>query len=888
MRYPGQRLIEAAARLVPASRRSDWRREWEAETAYAWHVIRRDGGSVQARVRLWTRIATCLIDALWERKQMMTMNGLLNDLRFALRGLLRYPAFSAVAILTLALAIGANTAVFTLVDGVLLRPLPYRDADRLVAMEHLGRDGQDELPMSQGLYVLYREQAPSLEDLALYAGTSVNLVDNGEAQRVRAQVVTPSFFTVLGATPALGRTFAESEGAPEGEASVILSDGLWRATFGADPGVLGRTLDVNGTLLSIVGVMPPDFGFPERDARLWVPFVVDPNRAPLASFGAGGIGRLADGKSIESLGAELDHLIGRLGELFPESGAPAFLKEVGLRSRVSPLKTFLVGDVTTTLWVLLGTVGLVLLIACANVANLLLVRADGRQRELALRVAVGAGGSQVIRWFMSESFVLAGVGGVLGVAVAAAAVRASLSLVPADIPRMAEVGVDLRVLGFTAAVTLGCAVFFGLFPVLRSRAGDLAGQLRDGGGRGSTTGRERHRLRNGLVMTQVALALVLLVGSGLMFRSFRALRSMDPGFDVEGVLTARITVPSAEVPGWQEAANFFRQLGDRLSVQPGVASVGFIDAAPLSGGLDYFSIEVEDQPRGPEELPVFGSNARTEPGYLETMGIGLLEGRTLQKGDGADGTRAVVVSKSFAEHWWPGQSPIGRRMRFGFQDEDWSPIVGVVEDAHYESLESPAEEAVYWPTTAGSSAEPLMSRRLDVVLRTTGDPRALIPVLQREVAAINPRIPVSNPRPMEDVMRAATARTSFTMALLGAASGIALLLGLVGIYGVISYIVAQRTREIGVRMALGATAHEVRGMVVRQGLVLAGGGVALGLVAAAALSRVITSLLFGVRAVDPATYGSVAVALVAVAGLASWIPARRAAGVDPSIALRSE
>jgi len=884
---PGRRLIAAAAKLVPAARRDAWQREWLGETAYAWRVIRQKGGSPLQRLRLRVRTTTCVIDALWERKQTMTLSGMFNDLRFALRGLLRYPGFTTVAALTLALGIGANTAVFTLIDGVLIRPLPYRDADRLVALEHLGREGRDELPMSQGLYITYGDNAASLESIGLYGGTAVNVVNEGDAQRMRADVVTPSFFRVLGVDAAIGRTFVDAEGAPDGELAVILSDGLWRSAFGADPNVIGQSLDVNGRLRPIVGVMPPDFGFPSPDARMWIPMVVDPARAPLAAFGAGGVARMAPGASVESVHAELEGLIGRLDELYPDSGGPAFLHEVGLRSVVTPLKEYLVGNVTSTLWVLMGTVGLVLLIACANVANLLLVRADARRRELAVRVAMGAGRMQVLRWFLSESLVLAAFGGIAGVAIAMAAVRTSVRFVPTDIPRMAEVGVDWRVLLFSGLVALGSAVFFGSFPVLRTRTDNPASQLREGATRGGTSGRERHRLRSGLVVTQVALALVLLVGSGLMFRSFQALRAIDPGYDVDDVLTARITVPNAEIEGGLETAGFFRQLGQRLAAQPGVEAVGFIDTAPLTSGVSYYSIEVEDVPRGPGELPVFGSNLQTEAGYFEAMGIDLLEGRTLREGDGAEGARAVVVSHAFAEHWWPGESPIGRRLRLGYPDEDWYTIVGVVADARYESLERDTEDAIYWPATVGLADDPQPARGMDVVIRTSADPRALIPVLRREVAEMNPRIPVSNPRAMEDVFAAAMARTSFTVAMLGAASGIALLLGLVGIYGVISYIVAQRTREIGVRMALGATAPSVRGMVVRQGMLLAGLGVTIGLIVAVALSRVMSSLLYGVSAIDPLTYVAVAATLVAVAVLASWIPARRAAGVDPATALRS-
>ena len=885
---PGWDLIRRASALVPKERRDRWRREWEAETAYAWQCANRGGpASPWKRLSLYLRVMTCVIDALVERKETMTMSGLFNDVRLALRSLLRRPGFTGVAVLTVALGIGANTAVFTLVDGVLLRPLPFEDPDELLSLEHLGRDGQDELPMSAGLYVLYRDQARTLESVALHNQTAGNLMAEGQPERVIGQSVTPSFFRVLGVEAALGRTFTDEEGLPDATPVVILGDGLWRNQFGADPRVIGSSLELSGTSRVVVGVMPPDFGFPDRQPRFWVPLTIDDAQAPLASFFAGGVARIADGQSAAAVDAELQGMMGRLDELFPESPAARFLMDVNVRARIQPLKQALVGDVSTTLWILLGTVGFVLLIACANVANLLLLRAEGRQRELALRVAVGAGRGRVLRSFMSESLVLAGTGALLGLAVAFLAVRVTAAFIPSDLPRMAEIGMDLRVLGFTGSIAALCAIFFGFFPLLRYGADDLAGQLRDGGGRGATGGRERHRLRNGLVVAQVALALVLLVGSGLMFRSFLALRSVDPGFEKDGVLTARVIVSPGEMPGWEETAAFFRQLGQRLADQPGVLGAGMVTAIPLGQGFSFGGIGVEDHPRGPEELPIFAAQLLAGPGYFEAMGIGVLEGRGFRAGDGADGERVAVVSRSFAEQWWPDSSPIGRGVAGG-PNSDWYRIVGVVDDIRQQGLSEPVHGTVYLPIVTEGGGQFNVARGLDVVIRTSGDPRAFVPVLRRELQALNPRIPLSNPRTMAEVFDASTARTSFTMGVLGAASGIALLLGLVGIYGVISYVVSQRTREIGVRMALGATAPSVRSMVVRQGLILAAGGVGVGLVAALALSRVMGTLLFGVQANDPITYGAVAGALVAVATLASWVPALRAAGVDPSQALRAE
>ncbi len=812
----------------------------------------------------------------------------LKELRVAWRGLVRTPGFTAVAVATLALGIGANTAVFTLVDGVLLRPLPYPEPDRLVSITHEGRGGEDQLPMSTGLYLLYGEEARTLESLALFQSTVSNFVgEDGEAQRVDGELVTPSLFDVLGVPPRLGRPLLPTDAEEGAEPVVVLSHALWSTRFGGDPGVLDQTVLMDGVSRRVVGVMPEGFAHASGDTRLWIPFRIDPLTAPLAAFGANGIARLADGATVESAHAELTNLIARLDELRPDAVQTiAFMREVDLGAQVETLKDAVVGDVARTLWTLLGMVGFVLLIACANVANLLLVRAEGRQREVALRRAVGASRWDVIRPFLAESFALAALGGGLGVAVAAVAVRTTLAFAPTDIPRMDEVGIDLRVLAFTAAIAMASAVIFGLFPAVRSGRADLSSQLKDGGGRGGTTGRERHRVRSGLVVAQVALALILLVGSGLMLRSMLALLAVDPGFDAEGVLTVSVAVPPGEVEGAVETAEFFQRLTDRLAAQPGVVSAGAVSALPLTGQLSFGGHTIEDHPTQPDELPPMAFGLYADPGYLETMGVELVEGRMLQRGDAANAFRGMVVSESYADRWWPEGGAVGKRLQWG--PGEWWEIVGVVEDVRHRGLAEESEEMLYLPTLLGTAEEPVVVRSRAIVLRVTGDPASFLPVLRRELRDLNSRIPFANPRTMREVVEASAAQTSFTMVVLSAASLVALLLGVVGIYGVVSYVVSQRTREIGVRMALGASGATVRRMVVRQGVKLAAIGVAVGLLGAFAATRVLETLLYGVSHTDLTTYAAVAAMLAGVAVLASWVPARRAAGVDPSVALRSD
>jgi putative ABC transport system permease protein len=814
-----------------------------------------------------------------------------HDLKVALRSLGRTPGFTAVAVLTLALGVGATTAVFTLVDSVLLRALPYPASERILEVGHEAQGGEMQMPISQGFYLLYAEHARSLSAIATHAPSVMNFTGEGEAERVTGRAVTASIHDVLGVTPRLGRPLIPADNEPDAEPVVLLSHGLWQSRFGGDPEVVGRAVVMDGTSREIVGVMPRGFAFPDEEARFWVPQPLSPS-TNLMAFVSQGIARMAPGATPERVHGDLAGIIGRLGELLPEAPPQmvAMVQRTGLAPRVSTLKEAVVGDLTRTMWTLLGLVAIVLLIACANIANLLLVRAEARQRELAVRQALGAGRWDLGRPVLAESLVLALAGGIVGVAIAALAVRMTIALAPENLPRMGEVGMDLRVLAFAAVVSLVAAFGPGMLPLRRHGRGDLSTELREGGARGGTAGRKRHRVRNTLVVAQVVLALVLLVGSGLMFRSFVALMAVDPGFDREGILAVQVSVPPAEVAESRAAEEVFRQLRERLGSQPGVVSVSAASGVPLGGQLALMGHGLEDFPTEEGEPPHMVHLTWVDPGYFETLGIPVVDGRTLGDGDAADALRGLVVSRAYAERWWPDASALGRRLSLpggGPNGDPWE-IVGVVENVRHRGLQEDPEEILYVPTLSGSAAEPQVARTRELLVRVAGEPMAFLSMVRSEVRELNSHLPVSNPRSLQDVARASAAATSFTMAILGAASLVALLLGLIGIYGVVSYVVSQRTREIGVRMALGASGASVRRMVVQQGLGLTGIGIVAGLVIAFWASRLMESLLYGVSAQDPVTYGLVAVTLLAVAALASWLPARRAAGVDPATALRQE
>jgi predicted permease len=870
---PVRLWIRVVSILVPGREREEWVEEWLGELAASPGSMRQAWGA--------------LPDAWYLRTDGWTMQGMIRDVRLAVKGLARKPFFTALAGLTLAVGIGANTAIFSVVDGVLLNPLPYPDSDRLLSMNHTAPGmGVPVVPHSEGTYLEYLDGFTTLEAFAVFTDDNINLITDGDPQRLAGTNVTQEFFDVMGVQPWLGRAFAVGEDRPGAEPVAVLSYGLWQQAFGGDRGVVGQVVEMDGVQRLVIGVMPRGFEFPQ-DTRLWIPLTIDDVEPDLGSFGSIGIGRLAANSTLEAAQAETATLLTRFAESHPEELPREVLEQAGFAQDVKPLKELYVQDMAQALWVLLGTVGFVLLIACANVANLFLVRAEARQREQALRSALGASRGDMIRLYLTESLTLAVGGGLLGLALASLGVQGLLRMAPVGVPRASEIGIDGSVLLFTAVISIAAGLLFGLFPVLGYGRRDLSGALKEGG-RASTAGREKHRARSSLVIAQVALALILLVGSGLMARSFLATRSIDPGFDSADRLAFRVSIPSAEYPDAATTGTFHRTLRERMAAIPGVLSAGLNSALPLVDSKNAGPMEPEDQPFPEGELGPLVDRRQVSPEYFATMGIGLVEGRELNDNDAGDAVRSVVVSETLARLYWPGESAVGRRIRpQGSENAAWE-IVGVAENVRFETLTDEPAPLIYMPMIGGHLEEPDPARSFDVVLHVGSDPLGFVAAARQALLDVDSRLPMVEPRTVERIVDDEMAATSFTVILLGIAAGIALLLGTVGIYGVISYVVSRRTSEIGVRMALGAPQAVVLREVVGQGMTLAGVGVLVGLLGAWGVSRVLTSLLYGVSATDPATYVGTAAVLSLVALLASWIPARRAARVDPVEALRAE
>jgi len=824
----------------------------------------------------------------------MAISFLRSSSRQLLRKLLRSPLFTLVSVGTLALGIGANAAIFSVVHGVLLKPLPFDEPEALVGIWHTAPGlGFDKVNQSPALHFTYRDLGQVFDQVGMWDNEQVSVTGLAEPERVESMNVTDGTLALLRVKPKLGRIFTPEDDAPGTPLTVLLSEAYWQRRFGSDPKVLGRTITVNGKSREIVGVLSKELRFLRYQPELFLPFQFDPAKVFMGNFSYQGIARLKPGVGIDEANADVTRMIPIAAEKYPGGLTLKMLQEARFDANVVPLKEDVVGDVGNVLWILLGTVGLVLLIACANVANLFLVRTDARQQELALRTALGADRKRLSRELLLESVTLGILGGLLGLALAYGGIRLLVAIGPESLPRLNEIGIDSTVLLFTFGISLFSGVLFGLFPLFKYGRMSLTAALKEGG-RGGSEGRERHRARSFLVVVQIALALVLLVGSGLMIRSFQAMRKVNPGFvNPEDVLTVRLSIPSAEVEKPDQVLSMHRQILERVAAIPGVDSIGLSSSVTMDGWDSNDPIWIEDFPVPEGQLPPIRRYKWIGENYFETVGNPILAGRAITWNDIETRAPVVVVSENLArEYWGDPAKAVGKRVRQAFKvPGPWREIVGVVGNEHDNGVSEKPPAIVYWPMLIETfyEQEVFSQRSMVYAIRTR---RLSTPTFLQEVRtavwSVNPNLPLANVRTLEEILENSMARTSFTLVMLAIAAGVALVLGAVGIYGVISYSVSQRTREIGVRMALGAARRDVNRLVLQEGLPLILAGLALGLVAALGLTRLMAALLFGVSPIDPVTFASVSVTLAAIALLASYLPARRAAGLDPTEALRWE
>jgi predicted permease len=811
-----------------------------------------------------------------------------------LRRLVRAPLFTSVAILTLALGIGANTAIFSVVRGVLLKPLPFDHPDELVGVWHTASGlGIPLLNQSPSLYLTYRDEGRTFQDSGMWDTTAVSVTGVGEPERVDALEVTDGTLAVLRVQPMLGRRFTADDDSPKTPERVMLAHSYWQRKFSSDPSVIGRQVMVDGSPREIIGVLPASFRFLDTHPQLVLPMRINRAEVFVGNFSYQGIARLKPGVTIAQANADVARMLPMVMDRFPMP--PGFTKqmfeEIHLAPNVRPLAQDVIGEAGRVLWVLLGTVGIVLLIACANVANLFLVRAEGRQQELAIHAALGAGSRRIAWELLSESLVLGLIGGAAGLLLAYVALQTLVAMAPAGLPRVEDIGIDPLVLLFTLGVSLLAGLLFGIIPVLRFASPRLASTLNQGG-RGGTASRQRHRVRNALVVAEIALAVVLLVASGLMIRTFQAMRHVNPGFtNPAQVLTLRISIPESLIKDPEGTARTHQRIQQKLQELPGVNSVALTSAVAMEGYGEHDPVFVEDFPGPGGRVPPIRRYKFTDGSYFATMGNPLIAGRRLTWDDTFNRLPVVVISENLAREYWKEPSAaLGRRIR-NSPDNEWRTIVGVVGDERDEGLSKPPPATVYWPLILNHFwTDPVrVQRSLTYAIRTDRvKSPTLLKEIQQAVWSVNGSLPVANVRTLSEIMSASMAQTSFALVMLAIAGGVALVLGIVGIYGVIAYIASQRTKEIGIRIALGAVTRDVTGLFVRQGLLLACAGIVIGLVAAGAASRVMTTLLYGVGGLDPLTYGGVAVGLGLTAILASYLPAARAARIDPAEALRRE
>src|SRR6266436_6435 len=823
------------------------------------------------------------------------MESFKNQLKQSLRRLTGAPMFTAITLITLAAGVGANTVVFSVLEGVLIKPLPYPKPDELIGVWLTAPGIQlNEFELSPSDYFILRDQNRTLQDIGLYASDSVSVTGIAEPEQVPALRVTDGTLPLLGIPPLLGRSFTKQDDSPGAPETVMLTYGYWRRKFGGDTSAIGRNIIVDGKSRQIIGVLPQRFHFLDwEDPGVIIPFQFDRNKTHLGNFSYEGLARLKPGVTLEEVNADVARMLPIVMTSFP--APPGFslklFEDAHIGPNVRPLKHEVVGDVGSVLWVLMGSIGMVLLIACANVANLLLVRVEGRRQELAVRAALGAGRGRIAADLLLESVILGLLGSAVGLGLAYGALRVLAAIAPAGLPRVREIGIDGPVLLFTLLISLFASILFASIPIFKYAGVRLSTGIREGG-RTLSQSKEQHRARSVLVVVQVALALVLLICSGLMIRTFRALTNVSPGFVRPAALeTFRISIVSAQAKEDEKVVRMQEEIFHRLAAIPGVSSVGISSKVPMTGQGWSDPVFVENQTYAEGQLPPLRHFKFVSPGYLGALGTPLVAGREITWNDTYKKIPVAMVSENMArEQWHDPSAALGKRIRVSTKD-DWREIIGVVGDVYDEGVSKPASTSVYWPLMMDhfESDDSFAIRDVAFVLRSTRTgSESFLNEVRQAVWSINPNLPLADVHALDFYYKRSMARTSFTLIMLGVAGSMALLLGVVGIYGVIAYSVSQRTREIGIRMALGAQHQTLTGMFVRHGLSLTAIGVACGLVVAIIVMRLMSSLLFKVSPVDPVAYGAASLGLVATAFLASYLPSRRASAVDPVEALRAE
>lgn len=815
-----------------------------------------------------------------------------KDIRYALRTLRLSPVFAVATLVTLSLGIGATTVIFSIVDGILLRPLPFEEPDRLVAVWHRVKSRNDQrLEQSLATYLTYRNENRVFEDFGIWAQTHLTVTGVGEPEQVDVQIMTEGVMAALRVQPIMGRPFTSQDMLVRSPVVLILSNGYWQSRFGGDTGVVGQEMQVNGVPATIIGVMPKGFRFHDQNPQIYFPFRHNPSTARMGGgFGFQGVARLKPGVSIAAANRDVARMLPLTVEQHP---APDLtierLREFGLEPDLIPLKQDVVGNVGSLLWILFATVGLVLLIASANVANLLLARAETRRRDVAVRRALGASRTRLLRQFLTESLVLGVMGGGAGLLLALGGLHLVLLLAPANLPRANEIAIDPMAVGFAFGASIIVGLAFGILPLCSFRKEQLGVALAEWG-RGLSAGRRSHSLRSLLAGAEVTLAVVLLIGAGLMVRSFVALQNVDPGFrDPEELLTFRLTIPSVQTSDPAGVVRIYRQLLEDMAPIPGVLSVAATSTVPLDQRSSTYATYVEGVEMTENEIPPSRRYKFVSGNYFATVGNGIVAGRSFTRDDVDQRSRVVIVTQNFArEYWGDPPSALGKRIRNNPRDP-WREIVGVVGDVRDDGLSQPARAIIFWPLAVEhfDGNDLFVRRTMGFVIRSA-KPLALLPVIRQVVAAAYPNLPLADVRTLDDLVSESMSRTSFSLVMLAIAAVVSVLLGTVGIFGVVSYLVTQRTRELGVRIALGAHRFDIHLLVFRQATLLAIVGISAGLLLANGLSRFMTTLLYGVPADDPATYMAAAIVAATVVIVACYIPSRRAARMDPVAALRSE